>query len=365
MESVRLLFSLGYNTDDNSDELRLEAILQAGLADRAYRLVVQWLAHQIRQYGEIDEDVSSVDDLQCFSFELSSFLKELSCPYKDMLERPLSERFRQQCDALMLVDYLAGELAAHLLLNKIRKAKDTRQSNVLRSEPNASENLFRIFKVLHIDNPNASKNHIFEKINEKLDNNPNTINSELLFTPEENLTIEQWKQVDELNVELLEDRHVRLKMMLTRLDLTVSCFKWKKEYAADVDRMYRQKKRILLGLAESMFDGDISCLLAADKSLLIQERISSSRLRGSGKNMFRGYLTLPEREGKVNISCEPIMPMWSSREEGHADENLRKKHPKPPSKTIPPSANSNASRKSKKIERNCDVISGSKNDLEE
>ncbi|XP_058465982.1 protein FAM98B-like [Malaya genurostris] len=326
MKTASFLLDLGYKTTEN-DEQRLEEIVQAGLANEEYRMLVQWLANSIKQYVEIDEDISSVDDVQCFGLELSSFLKELCCPYHDLREGPLSERYRQQSDAFMVVDFLAWELATHMILNRKNKAEDFSQTNLQRVEPNTATNLLQISKILQIETQSIIPN-IYEQINDQLDNNPDTIKCELLFAPKKKLTVDQWRWIEKNHEELHEDLEIRLQMMLKRLDVLVSCFQWKKEYSSEVAKVYRPRRRIIHELATNMLESDIAFLLAADKSLLTQERVSSSRARGTGKNMFQGYLSLPDRGGTLKTDHVPVMPMWSSREEGHADESLRKKYQK-------------------------------------
>ena len=51
-------------------------------------------------------------DESSFYMELGSFLREISCPYKQLSEGPLDERFKSVDNKLILLDFLLTELQA-------------------------------------------------------------------------------------------------------------------------------------------------------------------------------------------------------------------------------------------------------------
>lgn len=68
---------------------------------------------QINENSEIDE----------FLLELSSFLKELSCPYPALVSGPISERFQSPEHRLLLLNYLTTELMAAKMCQKLNPQK--------------------------------------------------------------------------------------------------------------------------------------------------------------------------------------------------------------------------------------------------
>ncbi|XP_055533272.1 protein FAM98B-like [Wyeomyia smithii] len=352
MDIVNLLQKMGYHTAALDNESRLAEILSAGLTAATYRHLIVWLTDQIKQAGEIDEEVSSTDDLQCFALELSSFLKELNCPYRELLQQPLADRFRTVNDACLVVDFLAGELA----FLQISKQKLKLKSQIT-AQPNTSPAaiLKQICSECNVSDNFTYLKDLYESIYESLSSSTNL---KLLFNPKNDLTSEQWEQLERIHTELQMDQNIRLQMMLKRLELTVSCFQWKPNSSDEVARVYRQKRRALVDM-QCMLISDISDLLSADDTLLQQERISSTRMKGIGRNAFSGYLDLPNRGGIVNIDSTPLMPRWSSREEGQPSENLRVKNKNKPKEQKESDVNVKSKSKRKK-NKGSDVLSGDK-----
>uniref|UniRef100_A0A8D8F7X9 Protein FAM98B n=1 Tax=Culex pipiens TaxID=7175 RepID=A0A8D8F7X9_CULPI len=353
MDTVNLLLKLGYQP--GGDSPLDAATLGGGISQPGYRALIQWLTEEIRRYGALDdESVSSVDGEVCFRWELSSFLKELGCPYGALMDVPLTERFREAGDARMLVEYLVGECAALAMVRRQRDQEERRfQVSVL--EPCTERDLLNICRALGLSVENLRADNIFNEINQRLNDEP--LVGGLLFRPEVNLTADQWVRLERTQAELLAEYSLRQQMMLKRVDLTMAAFQWKGKDGPAVAQTYRKWRRHLVDLVESFSTADISTLLAADEELLRQERVSSTRLKGTGKNAFQGYLTLPTGGGVVNIDEKPSMPNWSSREEGQESENLRRK----PKKPVEGDGEVKDTNKTKKKNfKNCDVISGLK-----
>lgn len=260
------------------------ATLGGGISQPGYRALIQWLTAEIRRYGEFDdESVCSVDDEVCFRWELSSFLKELGCPYGALMDVPLTERFREGGDARMLVEYLVGECAA---LAMVRRQRDQEERRFQVSEGD----LLNICGALGLSVEDLRADNIFNEINQRLNDEP--LVGGPVFRPEVNLTAGQWVRLERTQAELLAEYSLRQQMMLKRVDLTMAAFQWKGKDGPAVALTYRKWRRHLVDLIESFSTADISTLLAADEELLRQERVSSTRLKGTGKNAFQGYLTV-------------------------------------------------------------------------
>uniref|UniRef100_A0A1Q3FKD2 Uncharacterized protein n=1 Tax=Culex tarsalis TaxID=7177 RepID=A0A1Q3FKD2_CULTA len=287
MDTVNLLLKLGYQPGGDSP-LSEEATLCGGISQPDYRTLIQWLTDEIRRYGALDdESVSSVDDEVCFRWELSAFLKELGCPYGALMEVPLTERFREGADARMLVDYLVGECAALAMVQR-QKQDEEKRFQVSMHKPCTESDLLNICHALGLSPTDLRAENIFNEINQRLNDEPPT---SLLLRPETNLTADQWVRLERTQAELLEEYSLRQQMMLKRIDLTMAAFQWKQKDGPAVAQTYRKWRRHLVDLIESFSTADIATLLAADEELLRQERVSSTRLKGTGKNAFQGYLT--------------------------------------------------------------------------
>lgn len=74
----------------------------------------------------IDEQVNAIinpEDSITFLMELSSFLKELGCPYQNLTHGHISDRFENVSDRLLLLDYLLTELMAARILREKKPGK--------------------------------------------------------------------------------------------------------------------------------------------------------------------------------------------------------------------------------------------------
>lgn len=71
------------------------------------------IAKQIHPDSEVTE----------FALELSSFLKELSCPYSKLISGSTAERFKSKQDCLLLINYLTTEFMAAKMSHKFNPHK--------------------------------------------------------------------------------------------------------------------------------------------------------------------------------------------------------------------------------------------------
>ncbi|XP_065089850.1 protein FAM98B-like, partial [Ochlerotatus camptorhynchus] len=342
-----------YTPTESGDASSLGEKLRIGLSDNDYREIVLWLTEQIKHHTEIDETVSSVDDLPCFALEISSFLKELACPYHSLLEGPMSARFRSEYDALLLVDYLVGECIAGLIGNQ-KRDEEQREFQLQIQTSTPSNELRQMFDHLNLDVQNvpSSVGEIFDLMHNRLNELTDVhTQSDLLFRPETDLTDDQWARLDRCHADLQEEYNLRRVMMTTRLDLTMASFQWKANTSLEVARVCRQRKRNISALADSLSKRDISDLLVTTRDLLRLEKVTSTRFKGSRKNVFQGNLVIPNRGGVVSVQAKPWMPVWSSREEGQPCENLRQKYRKQPKVQTEPTKDYHSGKKSKRKQR--------------
>lgn len=337
METSNILLQLGYTLPQDDEAVSLEGIQSAGLSNRNYRDLVCWLTQIIKQYApEVDETVSSVDDLHSFAMEISSFLKELSCPYHRLLDGPLSSRYRSEEDSLLLIEFLAAECVTGVINQQKRNEEMKHQIDLVQHPGTPLSTVMQMFQLLDLDvnsmgtdiTDSETFNRIIHRLKELFATDFNA--PDLLFVPKTNLSEAQWAQLDQCHTDLQEEYNLRRQMMMTRLDVTMLGFQWKGDTKLDVAQIWRQKRRNLDALTTNLNRRDISDLLVAERSLLTMEKVASTRIKGSKKNVFQGNLTLPNRGGVVSINAKPHMPVWSSREEGLPCENLYRKQSKVP-----------------------------------
>lgn len=331
METCDLLVQLGYNLPSDC-ATSLECLQNAGISDRDYRELVRWLACAIKQYTPgIDETVSSVDDLHSFAMEISSFLKELGCPYHRLLEGPISARYRSEDDSTLLVDFLTGECMTGVIIQQRQNEEKKYQSNLSQIIDTPLNTIMQLCRSLSVDvNCNETEicvTDVFDQMIDRMESTSQPV-PELLFRPNVKLSDDQWTHLNQCHTDLQEEYNLRRKLMMTRLDVTMIGFQWKGATKLDVAQIWRHRKRYLSSLVTRLNQMDISYLLVADRNLLIVEKVVSTRIQGSKNNVFQGNLKLPHRGGTVSIDQKPHMPLWSSREEGQPCENLRKKQPK-------------------------------------
>lgn len=80
-----------------------------------YTGLVHFLSNGLREICNLDECVqatNSPDDSAHFLLELSSFLKELNCPFQSLMQGHMSDRLSTVYDKMILLDYLIKELLA-------------------------------------------------------------------------------------------------------------------------------------------------------------------------------------------------------------------------------------------------------------
>lgn len=106
-----------------ADTNQLDEILHNGLRSADFRRIVHWLTEELRVFGKLEEQISAIEDAntadvavdECnenFVLELSSFLKELQCPFSTWRSGPVAQRFRTPEACTLLLDYLVSELMA-------------------------------------------------------------------------------------------------------------------------------------------------------------------------------------------------------------------------------------------------------------
>ena len=162
--------------------------------DLTFTTFVAQFCQEIRNLIGTEETVNA--DLEDFKLELSSFLRELQCPFDNLISGDSVRRLESHEDRLCLLEFLAAE---HLAAKKVSEMKDGD------SGLHDMSNLHGLLCSLKLsDAPNdVQMKVLFPKIIERIqsmpDNMKSLVISQPLFTGGK-LSVEQWKQLEEVRL---------------------------------------------------------------------------------------------------------------------------------------------------------------------
>lgn len=104
-----------------TDEEIMRAI-ELGTKSLEFTQLVEWLSKELQAINKMESCINAltdVEDASSFLLEVSSFLRELHCPYKSLMNGPISQRLLDVESRRTFLDYLCTELlAARLLYSK-------------------------------------------------------------------------------------------------------------------------------------------------------------------------------------------------------------------------------------------------------
>lgn len=108
------------------NKAELSNAINDGPKSHEYTKTVSFITNELKVLCKIDEEVNPVqnpEDSITFMMELSSFLKELGCPYTALTQGHISDRLTTKTDNLLLLDYLTTELMAARILREKKPEK--------------------------------------------------------------------------------------------------------------------------------------------------------------------------------------------------------------------------------------------------
>lgn len=252
---------------------------------------------------------------------LSSFLKEMKCPFSSLTDGMDKNRFNTLESLTLLFSFLVNELMA-LKMVRANKPKDTSNVITLEESPTAAA-LKELAMGLGMGKPpeNFPCKALFDKIDSRLAEvmqkaGPKRVGKPL-FNPTNTLSGEQWQKLVKLQQELDLEYDLRRKMLLTRLDVTVQSFQWSDRLKSKGDEIYQRynlKRQHLDTLQTGGKDTDISALLAARNHLVIIEKTSSAAVRRNTRSKIQRHIIgqVPDRGGRAweYAVPPPEMPSW-------------------------------------------------------
>lgn len=315
---VSWINKLGYSRYNMTPDCLKEAV-SLGMMSEVYTCLISWLSHELQSIEKYESCINPARDVTehaAFIVELSTFLREVDCPYlAETLDFSNSSDFGQK-EWLLVLDYLVGELA-FAKLNQARQT-ETQELEIKMPESETAKGLRESLQTLNVSKPppNVTGVQLFSKIDSKvkeiMEKNPQII-KEPIFSG--TLTEKQWDALECLLKDLTEEYTCRKEVLLQRLDVTIQSFKWGetgKKRNQDISRVYQQQVATLLRKPAVT----IANILAARENILEEEKTSGSSVREGTKCALNQVIigAVPDRGGRPEDQQPPPpeVPSWKT-----------------------------------------------------
>lgn len=321
------LDDLGYSGILKNDEEIREAI-EKGTESLEFTQLVEWLSKELQALNNMESCINAITDVKdssSFLLEVSSFLKELHCPYESLITGPISQRLSDVQSRRTFLDFLCTELFAARLLYSKKEVKNTMEIQLDASSTALS--LQNALNALNISIDNASSDSIAclteieNEVTQKLDSSD--ISPPILT---ETLSEDHWESLSSLYEDFVAEYTVRRKLLLTRLEVTVQSFKWGEGSKGKENKILNaylpHRKHLKDQPAVKLSDA-----IAARESLLIIEKTSSANLVKNTKSSVNRVVIsgVPDRGGRPKEQRPPVeMPNWSKRSQGGGQGDHRR-----------------------------------------
>lgn len=310
---------LGYSGGMKTDEEITRAI-ELGTKSLEFTQLVEWLSKELQAINKMESCVNAltdVEDASSFLLEVSSFLRELHCPYKSLMNGPISQRLLDVESRRIFLDYLCTELVAARMLYSKSEVRNT--MDILMDASSTALSLQKALEVLDIkiDTANCKDSEAYllemeNKIREILNSKSVDISPAILS---ERLSDQQWESLWALYEDFFDEYTVRRKLLLTRLEVTVQSFKWgegSKGKETKLINAYLPHRKHLKDEPSIK----LSDVIAARENLLVVEKTSSANAVKNTKSSVNRVLipAMPDRGGRPKEQRPPMeMPNWKKR----------------------------------------------------
>ncbi|XP_068106667.1 protein FAM98C [Hyperolius riggenbachi] len=316
--AAELLRELGC-TGPLTDEDALLRSCEMGAACQHFTSLCVWLVSQLKSVSSLVESVSPTegpDDAETFQLEISGLMNELHCPYVCLTSGNVTSRLHSPRNCLQLIVFLSTELEAGRLLNR---------HNVPASDPGMEQDEDEVVRELQLirkalDLPEISLEVPVAQILKEVEDKITELSSSSSLSPplmKTHLQPEQWKTLQELHQSMLKEYECRMRMLVTRFDVTVQSFHWSeraKVQGASMNDVFWPIRKSLV--TESLIT--IPHLLAAREDYSRILHTCSATVCQKTRCSIQKVLmtgTVPDRGGRPN-EIEPPMPSWEDRREG-------------------------------------------------
>ncbi|KAG5869675.1 hypothetical protein JTB14_035601 [Gonioctena quinquepunctata] len=297
--------------------------IEGGPKSIEYTKLVNFLTNEIRTLQGIDEEVNAIscpEDSVAFIMEITSFLKELNCPYKSLTHGHVSDRLQNVSDRLLLLDYLLTELMGARILSE---KKPEKKIELKLQETSEGKDMRLILQTLRFPKPpaNISIATLFQKLGPTIPIVLNKAGADIvgkgIFSGF--LSEKQWGVLSGVQSDLNKEYRIRREMLLTRLDVTIQSFQWSDRTRGKDDlfeKIYHENRKHL----KVDPDVDLSDLIAARTDIAIIEKTSNSSVRKNTRSQLNKVIIgqVPDRGGRTSEIAPPPpeMPSWQQRSAG-------------------------------------------------
>ncbi|XP_040260828.1 protein FAM98C isoform X2 [Bufo bufo] len=311
-----LLRELGY-TGPLSDADALLRSCESGAECQLFTSLCVWLVSELKSVTPLVENVSPTEgpaDSETFQLEMSGVMSELHCPYAALTSGNVTTRLLNAATCLQLIVFLSTDLEAARLLKKA----SVPTSEPVRHNEDVLEELQLIGKALDFPeiSPDVPVNELMRELQNKVAERSGTVHVSLpLFKSQ--LQPEQWETLQELHYSMLKEYECRMRMLVTRFEVTVQSFHWSERAQVkekSMDDIYWPLRKLLT--AESRITIPRLLAVREDYSRILHTcnaTFCEKTRTAIQKVLMTG--TVPDRGGRPN-EIEPPMPMWEKRREG-------------------------------------------------
>ncbi|NP_001087378.1 family with sequence similarity 98 member A L homeolog [Xenopus laevis] len=316
---AQVLRQLGYNGPLCCEEALVHSA-ELGAASQHFTSLCVWLVSELKVVSSMVENISPTEgpeDAETFQLEMSGVVNELHCPYTALTTGDVTCRLTNLDNCLQLLVFLSTELqAARIISNRKVPAMGSEGGST-----EAVEELKQVGEAVGMPEhllavPAAEYMRMLQiKIAEITDAVPDFSRTAPLLKTE--LQPSQWEKLADLHWQLLREYECRMRMLVTRCDVTVQSFYWSeraKELGAAMKEVYwplRQslKTETRITMAHLLAAREEDSRILHTCSAVFRQNTQSS----VNKVLMAG--NVPDRGGRPN-EIEPPMPTWTKRREG-------------------------------------------------
>ncbi|TDG98995.1 hypothetical protein EPR50_G00205950 [Perca flavescens] len=298
------------------DEKALLGAAESGLSSPEYVNLCRWLTSTLKPLCDLEESITSgPDDMDSLQVEMSGLLKELHCPYDELVSGIIKGSVRNTKDHLKFVLFLSSELQAAQIVRSRGVSKKHKKNPVCHE-------LLAICQTLNLPEPRGQDAAgVFSQVRDKVDNVLKDLPNEAIENPvlKKSLCSEQWEKLHSINTALSSEYECRRRMLIKRLDVTVQSFGWSDRAKVRVDSMARAYQPLRHSLRPQS-TVDMAKLLAAREDLCNVVKTSSGSSRENTACAVNKILMgrVPDRGGRPSEieAPPPEMPPWQKRQDG-------------------------------------------------
>ncbi|XP_076823191.1 protein FAM98A-like [Clavelina lepadiformis] len=305
------------------NEAELVEVVKLGVSSPQFTGLISLLTSELRSFYNLDEIVNPTtgdEDKENFLFEISSFLSEYGCPYKELVSGVLASRLQKKEDCLSLLLFLTSEVqAAKMYFHKHPPSGAENETDSINND--MFNQLKRICIALRMSKPpdNIGLEKFFSGIQIKLTESVKNTPAKYLSQPviKQQMGPAHWEKLEAINSALTSEYKTRRFMLLKRVDVTLASFNWSDRAKAKLNEIAEayQKKRRSFSVNPTI---TLSHLLAArdDLSQVCKTSSGPTRHACAINKVLMGKV--PDRGGRTNEVAPPPpeMPSWQKRQDG-------------------------------------------------